>query len=138
MLDEDLFQKDEHIADRVREQAAPYLSAGQAGGTAGEDFEGERPISRARNRFFLRRLKEEMVDWDAKPLFKNRHTKTTGYDLTPEEKTLYDEVTRYVRSKREEAKAKRNRNVELTLMVMQRRLASSLYAITKTLSNRLN
>ena len=131
LLDEDLFQKDEHVADRVREQAAPY-------GTAGEDFEGERPISRARNRFFLRRLKEEMVDWDGKPLFKNRHTKTIGYDLTPEEKTLYDEVTRYVRSKRKEAKAKRNRNVELTLMVMQRRLASSLYAITRTLENRLN
>lgn len=130
LLDEDLFQKDEHVADRVREQAAPY-------GTAGEDFEGERPISRARNRFFLRRLKEKMVDWDGKPLFKNRHTKTIGYDLTPEEKTLYDEVTRYVRSKRKEAKAKRNRNVELTLMVMQRRLASSLYAITRTLENRL-
>ncbi len=130
LLDEDLFQKDEHVADRVREQAAPY-------GTAGEDFEGERPIIRARNRFFLRRLKEEMVDWDGKPLFKNRHTKTVSYDLTPEEKTLYDEVTRYVRMRRKEAKAKKNRNVELTLMVMQRRLASSLYAITKTLSNRL-
>ena len=46
-------------------------------------------------------------------------------------------MTSYVRSKRKEAKAKRNRNVELTLMVMQRRLASSLYAITRTLENRL-
>jgi hypothetical protein len=142
LLDEDLFQKDEHVADRVREQAAPYLPAAspaaQAGGTSGEeDFEDERPISKARNRFFLRRLKEELVDWDNRPLFKDRHTKTIGYDLTPEEKTLYDEVTSYVRSKRKEAKAKRNRNVELTLMVMQRRLASSLYAITRTLENRL-
>ena len=132
LLDEDLFQKDEHVADRVRQQAAtPQLSVG-------EDFEAERPISSARNRFFLRRLKEEMVDWDNQALFKNRHTKTTGYDLTPEEKSLYDSVTSYVRSKRKEAKAKRNRNVELTLMVMQRRLASSLYAITKTLGNRLS
>ena len=131
LLDEDLFQKDEHVADRVREQTASY-KAGE------EDFEGEYPISRARNRFFLRRLKEEMVDWDGKPLFKSRHTKTIGYNLTPEEKRLYDEVTSYVRSKRKEAKAKKNRNVELTLMVMQRRLASSLYAITKTLENRLH
>jgi len=131
LLDEDLFQKDEHVADRVREQAAPYGASGE------EDFEDERPISKARNRFFLRRLKEEMVDWDGKQLFKQRHTKTIGYDLTPEEKTLYDEVTSYVRSKRKEAKAKKNRNVELTLMVMQRRLASSLYAITRTLDNRL-
>ena len=131
LLDEDLFQKDEHVADRVREQAAPYGASGE------EDFENERPISKARNRFFLRRLKEEMVDWDGQPLFKPRHTKTIGYDLTPEEKHLYDEVTRYVRSKRKEAKAKNNRNVELTLMVMQRRLASSLHAITRTLENRL-
>jgi|GEM_PF-2454850 len=70
-------------------------------------------------------------------LFKPRHTKTVGYDLTPEEKDLYEEVTEYVRSKRKEAKAKRNRNVELTLLVMQRRLASSVYAITRTLQNRL-
>jgi len=131
LLDEDLFQKDEHVAARVREQVAPY------GASDGEDFEDERPISKARNRFFLRRLKEEMVDWDGQPLFKPRHTKTIGYDLTPEEKHLYDEVTRYVRSKRREARAKKNRNVELTLMVMQRRLASSLYAITRTLENRL-
>jgi superfamily II DNA or RNA helicase len=131
LLDEDLFQKDEHVADRVREQAAPYGPSGR------EDFEDEHPISKARNRFFLRRLKEEMVDWDNRALFKDRHTKTVGYDLTPEEKRLYDEVTSYVRSKRKEAKAKRNRNVELTLMVMQRRLASSIYAITRTLENRL-
>ena len=130
LLDEDLFQKDEHVADRVRQQAPTY------GTLVNEDFEGEQPISNARNRFFLRRLKEEMVDWENLALFKSRHTKTTGYDLTPEEKALYDEVTRYVRSRRKEAKAKRNRNVQLTLMVMQRRLASSLYAITRTLDNR--
>jgi len=131
LLDEDLFQKDEHVSRMVREQA------GQYGGSA-EDFDQERPISKARNRFFLRRLKEEMVDWDSGPLFKDRHTRTAGYDLTPEEKALYDEVTQYVRSKRKEAKAKKNRNVELTLMVMQRRLASSVFAITRTLFNRLS
>ncbi|MBW1908254.1 MAG: DUF3883 domain-containing protein [Deltaproteobacteria bacterium] len=130
LLDKDLFQKDEHVSNRVQEQAIPY-------GLPEEDLEEGQPISRARNRFFLRRLKEEMVDWDSRPLFKDRNTKTVGYDLTPEEKTLYDEVTEYVRSKRREAKAKKNRNVELTLMVMQRRLASSLYAITRTMANRL-
>ncbi|MBI2193008.1 MAG: DUF3883 domain-containing protein [Planctomycetes bacterium] len=130
LLDEDLFQKDEHVDARVQEQNATYVNAG-------EDFEAEQPISRARNRFFLRRLKEEMVNWDNQPLFKPRHTKTVGYDLTPEEKVLYDEVTSYVRSRRKEAKAKKNRNVELTLTVMQRRLASSIYAITRTLGNRL-
>ena len=131
LLDEDLFQKDEHVDYRIRQQAAPQQL------TVKEDFEAEQPISKARNRFFLRRLKEEMVDWDGQPLFKSRHTKTIGYKLTLEEKKLYDEVTNYVRSKRKEAKAKKNRNVELTLMVMQRRLASSLHAITRTLDRRL-
>ncbi len=130
LLDEDLFRKDEHVADRIRQQAPPRDI------TVGEDFEAEHPISEAKNRFFLRRLKEEMVDWDGQALFKNRHTKTIGYKLTPQEKTLYDDVTRYVRSKRKEAKAKRNRNVELTLMVMQRRLTSSLHAIARTLDRR--
>ncbi|MDQ1317323.1 MAG: hypothetical protein QG588_975 [Candidatus Poribacteria bacterium] len=78
------------------------------------------------------------MDWDEQPLFKKRFTKTAGYELTPEELELYNAVTKYVRSRRKEAKAKRNRNVELTLMVMQRRLASSIYAITCTLQNRLN
>jgi superfamily II DNA or RNA helicase len=129
LLDEDLFRKDEHVTDRVREQAEPY--------DGNDDFESERSITKARNRFFLRRLKEEMVDWDGAPLFKKRFTKTIGYDLTPEEAELYEQVTEYVRSKRREAKAKKNRNVELILMVMQRRLASSLYAITRTLNARL-
>lgn len=131
LLDEDLFQKDEHVSDRVRQQSPTY------GTSADEDFEGDQTFINSRNRFFLRRLKEEMVDWDNQPLFKDRHTKTIGYDLTPEEKALYDEVTNYVRLKRKEAKAKKNRNVQLTLMVMQRRLASSIYAITRTLDRRL-
>ena len=74
LLDEDLFQKDQHVEDRVRQQGIP-------------EIEGEHPITQARNRFFLRRLKEGMVDWDNQPLFKLRHTRTVGYDLTPEEKS---------------------------------------------------
>ncbi|MBM4038871.1 MAG: DUF3883 domain-containing protein [Planctomycetes bacterium] len=131
LLDPDLFQKDEHVTERVREAVATYT-------TRTEAFEGEGSISPARNRFFLRRLKEEMINWDERPLFVPRHTKTTGYELTPQELDLYEAVTHYVRSHRKEAKAKRNRNVELTLVVMQRRLASSIYAITRTLRNRLD
>jgi SNF2 family DNA or RNA helicase len=130
LLDEDLFQKDEHVTQRVQEAVSAYTSA--------ESFDDENKISRARNRFFLRRLKEEMVDWDGQPLFKPRHTQTVGYTLTPAELELYNAVTHYVRSRRKQAKEKKNRNVELTLMVMQRRLASSIYAITRTLKNRLD
>lgn len=131
LLDEDLFQKDEHVTARVHDAVAQQM---RAGGTTSDD---EAQIAGARNRFFLRRLKEEMVDWDGGSLFKPRHTQTTGYDLTPEELELYKAVTHYVRSRRKQAREKKNRNVELTLMVMQRRLASSIYAITRTLNNRL-
>jgi SNF2 family DNA or RNA helicase len=130
LLDDDLFQKDEHVTERIHEAVTAYTGSD-------ESFEGETNISKARNRFFLRRLKEEMVDWNCQSLFKPRHTKTVGYELTPQELELYDAVTKYVRSRRREAKAKKNRNVELTLMVMQRRLASSIYAITRTLRNRV-
>jgi superfamily II DNA or RNA helicase len=128
LLDEDLFQADELVTARIGKPPAP---------ADGEAFEGEAAISKARNRFFLRRLKEEMVGWDAQPLFRPRFTKTVGYELTPAELDLYTAVTQYVRSRRKEAKAKKNRNVELTLMVLQRRLASSIHAITCTLRNRL-
>jgi len=131
LLDEDLFQKDELVTKRIHEAVAAYT-------TGNESFDAEASITKARNRFFLRRLKEEMVGWNSEPLFKPRHTNTVGYELTPEELELYNAVTKYVRSRRKEAKAKKNRNVELTLMVMQRRLASSIYAITRTLHNRLN
>jgi len=131
LLDDDLFQKDELVTERIHEAVASYSMQAEA-------FEREAAISNARNRFFLRRLKEEMVDWDRQPLFKPRHTKTAGYELTPEELDLYNAVTKYVRSRRKEAKAKKNRNVELTLVVMQRRLASSIYAITRTLKRRLD
>jgi superfamily II DNA or RNA helicase len=127
LLDEDLFQADELVSERIGQRLLPLK----------ESFDSEEAIARARNRFFLRRLKEEMVDWSNQKLFKPRHTRTVGYELTPEELDLYNAVTQYVRSRRKEARAKKNRNVELTLMVMQRRLASSLYAITCTLRSRL-
>ncbi|MBP6872704.1 MAG: DUF3883 domain-containing protein [Bacteroidales bacterium] len=115
LLDEDIFANDSLVTDRVKE--------------IGKD---------GVNKFFIRRLKEEMKDWHGKPLFKPRHTKTTLYQLTAEEKLLYDKVTEYLTKRREEAKQESNIHVTLALMVMQRRLTSSIYAIKKTLSNRYN
>lgn len=119
LLDPDLFRKDEHVERYLTNKSQ-------------DDIHG------ARNQFFLRRLKEEMVDWDGKPLFQPRHSQTLSYQLTDEELQLYERVTEYVRARKKRAKEQKNRNVELALMVMQRRLASSLYAITATLKNRLN
>jgi superfamily II DNA or RNA helicase len=115
LLDEDIFASDSLVTSRIKEI-------------------GESGV----NKFFIRRLKEEMRDWEGNPLFKERHTKTTLYNLTPEEKKLYDKVTEYLTKKREEAKEEANIHVSLALMVMQRRLTSSIYAIMRTLKNRYN
>jgi SNF2 family DNA or RNA helicase len=115
LLDEDIFASDGLVTNRINE-------VGKTGV----------------NKFFIRRLKEEMRDWAGKPLFKDRHTKTTLYQLTPEEKRLYDSVTDYLTTRREEATTQNNIHVSLALMVMQRRLTSSIYAIKKTLTNRYN
>lgn len=123
LLDADLFEKDERVTEHV---AAPSTTEATIAA----------PIVQAKNRFFLRRLKEDMVDWAGQPLFKPRHTKTIGYDLTPEELDLYTRVTKYVRTRRRQAKETGNLNVELALMVLQRRLASSLYAVTVSLERR--
>lgn len=88
------------------------------------------------NKFFIRRLKEDMKDWDNNPLYKQRFTQTTAYELTPEEKQLYDDVTSYLTIKKEEAKESKNIHVSLALTVMQRRLVSSIFAIKNTLERR--
>jgi len=113
LLDEDIFATDEIASTRVKELEHNGI-----------------------NKFFIRRLKEDMKDWQGKPLFKNRFTKTVAYQLTPEEKELYDAVTQYLSKKKEEASETKNIHVSLALTVMQRRLASSIFAIKNTLERR--
>lgn len=115
LLDEDIFSSDTLVTDRINE-------VGKTGV----------------NKFFIRRLKEEMKDWNGAPLFKERFTSTAMYRLTPEEKRLYDKVTDYLMKRRAEAKKESNIHVSLALMVMQRRLTSSIFAIMRTLKNRYN
>ena len=113
LLDEDIFATADLATERVRE-------LGMNGA----------------NKFFIRRLKEDMKDWDGNPLYKERHTKTTSYNLTFDEKLLYDAVTKYLMQRKREARETGNIHVSLALQVMQRRLASSIYAIRNTLQKR--
>lgn len=113
LLDEDIFATTELASQRIKEIEENGI-----------------------NRFFIRRLKEDMKDWDNKPLFKNRYTKTVSYELTFEEKELYDAVTNYLTRRKEEASQSRNIHVSLALTVMQRRLVSSIFAIKNTLEKR--
>ena len=86
--------------------------------------------------FFLRRTKESMLDFAGKPLFLPRNVDTIGYELEPHEQELYDVVTDYVSNGLAKADEESNRNVSLALIVLQRRLASSLHAVTRSLERR--
>ena len=115
LLDEDIFATDDVATERVKELSKDGL-----------------------NKFFIRRLKGDMKDWNGNPLYKNRFTKTISYQLTPEEKYLYDQVTNYLTQRKEEATEEKNIHVTLALAVMQRRLVSSIFAIKNTLFKRWN
>lgn len=115
LLDEDIFATDEIASARIKELEHNGI-----------------------NKFFIRRLKEDMKDWEGKPLFKKRFTRTVAYQLTVEEKELYDAVTNYLTKKKEEAFETQNIHVSLALTVMQRRLVSSIFAIKNTLFRRWN
>ena len=86
--------------------------------------------------YFLRRMKESMKHFDGRPIFLPRHVTTMAYELEPHEQQLYNAVTSYVSEGLAQAEDDGNRNVTLALIVLQRRLASSLYAATRSLERR--
>ena len=94
----------------------------------------------ARARHFIRRTKEEMVDFEGRPIFRERHCDTFGYDLTPGpsgERDLYDRTTTYL--ERSYNVATRNRQaVKLAMGVFQRRLVSSTWALLKSFERRID
>lgn len=99
----------------------------------------EEAVRAKENPIFLRRLKEDLTDFDGKPIFPPRHVKTIRYELSPKEKILYDAVTDYVRNYFQIIAGKddkASRNVGFALTVLQRRLASSLRAIERSLVRR--
>jgi superfamily II DNA or RNA helicase len=88
------------------------------------------------NPYIIRRLKEKMVNFDGTPLFPKRTTKTLGFDLSSAEIDLYEAVTEYVRHYFNRAKQNNKPNVAFAMMVLQRRLSSSVEAIYLSLLRR--
>lgn len=99
--------------------------------------------------FYLRRTKEAMVhfperrpdgSWAAEPIFKKRIPHTVDFQIDGAEFDLYRDVTRFV--KRESARAaaegedSRARAVGFLMSLYQRRLASSTFAMRRSLENR--
>jgi SNF2 family DNA or RNA helicase len=87
--------------------------------------------------WFLRRMKEELRDFDGRLLFTKRHPVTQPFELTPPELRLYNEVTQYINLfLPRQAGGRRRMSVALARTVLQRRLASSLRAIRRSLERR--
>ena len=92
------------------------------------------------NPLFIRRLKEDLTDFDGRPLFVPRHVVTRTFELgvrSPREKELYNAVSQYVREQYDLAVARtKRRNVAFALVILQRRMASSVYALVRSLERR--
>nr|WP_075982593.1 helicase-related protein [Bacillus massilionigeriensis] len=88
------------------------------------------------NPFIIRRLKESMVNFDGTPIFPKRTTKTIQYELTEPELDLYEAVTHYVQTHFNRAINAGNNSTAFAMMLLQRRLSSSIEAIHKSLARR--
>ena len=89
----------------------------------------------------MRRVtKEELVKFDNTPLLPERVAETVPYLLSDGEKSLYDDVTKYVSEEFNRAASLQNNrragNVGFALTILQRRLASSPEAIYQSLRRR--
>ena len=96
----------------------------------------EEASSQGENPLLLRRLKEDMRDFDGRPLFPKRIVHTPTFKLSASEHKLYEDVSAYVRKHFKLAWQAKQRNVGLAMTVLQRRLASSSYAIARSLERR--
>ncbi|MBT9164893.1 MAG: RNA polymerase-associated protein RapA [candidate division WS2 bacterium] len=94
-------------------------------------------INNKDNPLFIRRLKEDLKDFEGKPIFTGRFPKTIKFRLSDEEKDLYNQLSKYVISQYNLAlKSDKKRNIAFALLILQRRLASSTYALYKSLMRR--
>ncbi|GIV64048.1 MAG: helicase [Bellilinea sp.] len=100
----------------------------------------EESIQSRENPLFIRRLKEDLKDFQGKPLFLPRQVKTMSFDLgvnSPQEKELYNDLSRYVNDQYNKALASdKRRNIAFAMVILQRRFASSTYALYRSLERR--
>lgn len=91
-------------------------------------------------RLFIRRVKEDLKDFEGKPLFLPRYVVTKTFNLgtqSPSEKELYNALSRYVETQYNLAMQKdKKRNIAFALVILQRRMASSIFALLKSLERR--
>lgn len=106
-------------------------------------------MDRRRAPFYLRRTKEAMIyfperqsdgSWAARPIFTRRIPHTVDFQIDGAEFDLYVEVTRFVKRQSARAAAEgedpRARAIGFLMSLYQRRLASSTFALRRSLERR--
>ena len=92
--------------------------------------------------FYLRRVKEALVTFPdpetgkVKQLFTRRVVRTTPFEINPDELDFYDALTRFVEDQSIKAASEgsaRGRALAFTMAMLQRRFASSIYAVRRSL-----
>src|SRR5437879_1786147 len=92
--------------------------------------------------FYLRRTKQALVSspdpatGEVKKLFTKREVRTASFELDGDEYDFYDALTRYVEDqsiKASEDDSARGRALTFTMAMLQRRFASSVYAVRSSL-----
>lgn len=92
--------------------------------------------------FYLRRTKEALVSFpdpdtgEVRKLFTKREVRTATFELDGEELEFYDALTRYVEDQSIQAAADNSASgcaVGFTMAMLQRRMASSVYAVRRSL-----
>ena len=96
---------------------------------------------KSRDRYFIRRVKEEMVDLRGQPLYPERVCDTVSYDLSQgeiSEQALYDRTTTYIRHYYNQARWLNRQAARFAMTIFQRRLASSTWALLCSFRKRLD
>ena len=92
--------------------------------------------------FYLRRVKEALVSFPdpetgkSKQLFTRRVVRTTDFQINSDELDFYDALTRFVEDQSIKAASEdsaRGRALGFTMAMLQRRFASSIYAVRRSL-----
>ncbi len=107
----------------------------------------EEAIRRNEAPFYLRRTKEALMTFpdpqtgEVKKLFTNRRVKTIPFQIDQEEFALYNELTDYVEEQSIQALQKdqiKGKVLGFTMAMLQRRFASSIYAVRRSLERMKN
>lgn len=93
----------------------------------------------ARSQHFIRRTKEEMVNYRNERIYPERVSDTLSYDLSQgeiSEQALYDTTTQYIRIYYNKASLLNRTAAYFAMSIFQRRLASSTWALLRSFERR--